>query len=124
MSDLIAVAYPNVETAEAVRTRLRQLEQEHTIELEDAVIVARDANGATGALVDSGIDDRFTTDLGQKLTSGGAALIVLVRKVAPDHVLPEIEQYGGEIIRTSLDDESEARLREILTGIDRSVTAW
>jgi uncharacterized membrane protein len=52
-------------------------------------------------------------DLGQKLTPGGAALIVPVRKVTPDKVLPQIQQYGGEVIQTSLDDESEARLRAV-----------
>lgn len=158
MSDLIAVAYPDKETAETVRQRLAQLTLEHAIELEDAVIVDRDENGrvklhqmhrpamagaaggalwggligllflaplfgmvigaaaggASGALVDVGVNDQFMKELGQKLPVGGAALIVLVRKVTPDKVLPEISQYGGDIIQTSLDDESEARLREVL----------
>ena len=72
------------------------------------------AGGASGALVDVGINDDFMKALGQKLPHGGAALIVLVRKVTPDKVLPEISQFGGEVIQTSLDDESEARLREVL----------
>lgn len=54
------------------------------------------------------------TELGDKLPRGGAALIVLVRKVTPDKVLPQIQQYGGDVIQTSLDDESEERLREVL----------
>ena len=45
MSDLIAVAYPDKNTAAAVRERLLRLTAEHVIELEDAVIVDRDANG-------------------------------------------------------------------------------
>jgi uncharacterized membrane protein len=160
VSDLIAVAYPDKATAEAVRQRLAQLTLEHSIELEDAVIVDRDENGkvrlhqahspaargaaggalwggligllflapllgmaigaaaggASGAMIDVGINDVFMRDLGQKLPLGGAALIVLVRKVTPDKVLPEIRQYGGEVMQTSLDDESEARLRELLEG--------
>ena len=158
MSDLIAVAYPDKNTAESVRDRLMQLMTERVIELEDAVIVDRDENGkvklhqvhqpaargalggalwggligllflapllgmavgaaaggASGALMDVGINDEFMKALGQKLPQGGAALIVLVRKVTPDKVLPEISQFGGEVIQTSLDDESEARLREVL----------
>lgn len=158
MSDLIAVAYPDRETAEAVRQKLAQLTLEHTIELEDAVIVDRDENGkvrlhqahspaargaaggalwggligllflvplfgmvvgaaaggASGALVDVGVNDQFMKDLGAKLTPGGAALIVLVRKVTPDKVLPEISSFGGEVIQSSLNDEAEARLREVL----------
>ncbi len=160
MSDLIAVAYPDKETAETVRRRLAELMLEHAIELEDAVVVDRDekgkvklhqahrpavsgaaggalwggligllflaplvgmaigaaAGGASGALVDAGVNDRFMKELGQKLAPGGAALIVLVRKVTPDKVLPEIRQYGGDVIQTSLDDDSEARLREVLEG--------
>jgi uncharacterized membrane protein len=160
VSDLIAVAYPDRETAEKVRQRLAQLTLEHTLELEDAVIVDRDENGkvklhqahnpaargaaggalwggligmlflvplfgmlvgaaaggTSGALMDVGINDQFMKDLGTKLQPGGAALIVLVRKVTPDKVLPEISQYGGEVIQSSLDDEAEARLREVLEG--------
>ena len=167
MSDLIAVAYPDKQTAEAVRERLAQLMIERAIEFEDAVIVDRDENGkvklhqayrpamagaaggalwggligllflaplvgwaigaaaggASGALVDVGINDQFMKDLGQKLAPGGAALIVLVRKVTPDKVLPEIRQYGGEVIQTSLDDESEARLREVLEGAHAGAAA-
>jgi uncharacterized membrane protein len=60
--------------------------------------------------------------LGEKLPNGGAALIVLVRKVTPDKVLPQIKQYGGEVIQTSLDNESEARLREVLAGTQTEVS--
>ena len=45
MSDLIAIAYPDKETAESVRQRLFQLTVERSIELEDAVIVDREADG-------------------------------------------------------------------------------
>lgn len=160
MSDLIAIAYPDKQTAETVRTKLGQLMTERVIELEDAVVVDREpdgkiklhqahrpaasgavggalwggligliflaplfgmavgaaAGGASGALVDVGINDDFMKQLGAKLQPGGAALIVLVRKVTPDKVLPEIQQYGGEVLQTSLDNEAEERLREVLEG--------
>jgi uncharacterized membrane protein len=164
MSDLIAVAYPDKQTAETVRTRLLQLVSEHVIEIEDAVVVDRDeggsiklhqlhrpaaagaaggalwggligllflapllgalvgaaAGGVAGSFTDVGISDPFMKELGQKLAPGGAALIVLVRKVTADKVLPEIASYGGDVIQTSLDDESEERLREVLEA--RSAT--
>lgn len=41
MSDLIAIAYSDRETAETVRNRLVQLTVERTIELDDAVVVDR-----------------------------------------------------------------------------------
>jgi uncharacterized membrane protein len=45
MSDLIAVAYDDRDTAERVRNELAQMTREHVIEIEDAVVVTRDAKG-------------------------------------------------------------------------------
>jgi uncharacterized membrane protein len=45
VSDLIAVAYPDRETAEKVRLELARLTREHVIEIEDAVVVTREADG-------------------------------------------------------------------------------
>ena len=73
---------------------------------------------ATGALTDVGVDDKFMKDLGSKLEPGGAALIVLVHRSTPDKVLPEIARFGGDVIQTSLDDETETRLRHILEARD------
>jgi uncharacterized membrane protein len=72
------------------------------------------AGAATGALSDYGIDDRFMKELGDKLPVGGAALFVLVRQSTPDKVLPRISQYGGDVVHTSLDAESEHVLQEAL----------
>ena len=167
MSDLIAVAYPDKETAEKVRTTLLGLTTQHAIELEDAVVVDRDesgkvklhqihrpgaagatggalwggvigllflapllgmalgaaAGGAFGSMTDVGINDEFMKKLGEKLPTGGAALIVLVRRATPDKVLPEIAEFGGEVIQTSLDNESEERLREVLETHPELVSA-
>jgi uncharacterized membrane protein len=69
---------------------------------------------AAGAMTDVGVDDRFMKELGEKLQPGGAAVIVLIHRSTPDKVLPEIAGFGGEVIQTSLDDETEQRLREVL----------
>jgi uncharacterized membrane protein len=45
MSTLIAVAYPDTETAERVRQELLQATKEHLVELEDAVVVERQQDG-------------------------------------------------------------------------------
>jgi uncharacterized membrane protein len=74
------------------------------------------AGGATGALTDLGVDDNFMKNLGQSLPEGGAALIVLVRKVTPDKVLPRISEYGGHVIQTSLSTEAEEKLQEALSA--------
>jgi uncharacterized membrane protein len=48
MSDVVAIAYPDQQTAETVRKTLADLGQEKTVELDDAVVVTRDENGKVG----------------------------------------------------------------------------
>ena len=45
MSDLVAVAYPDVDTAEKVVANLGRAQKQHLIELDDAVIVERREDG-------------------------------------------------------------------------------
>jgi uncharacterized membrane protein len=71
------------------------------------------AGAAGGAAADLGVDNKFMKDLGRNLKSGGGVLFVLVVSSTPDKVIPEISQYGGEIIKTSLSQEQEEHLREI-----------
>jgi uncharacterized membrane protein len=40
----------------------------------------------------------------------------LVRQSTPDKVLPRISQYGGQVVQSSLDDDTEARLQEALSS--------
>jgi uncharacterized membrane protein len=123
MSDLIAIAYPDLGTAQKVSTNVGEAQKAKMIELEDLVIVERQdggkvklhqpaltaagaaggalwggligliflapllgmavgaaAGGAAGAASDTGVDDQFMKDLGDKLDPGAAALILLVRK--------------------------------------------
>jgi uncharacterized membrane protein len=72
------------------------------------------AGGAAGAMADVGVDDKFMKELGAKLPPGGAAVFVLVRRSTPDKVLPRVSQYGGEVLHTSLSEDSEDMLREAL----------
>ena len=72
------------------------------------------AGAAGGAMADYGIDDRFMKDLGEKMPAGGAVLFVLVRQSTPDKVLPRISQYGGDVVHTSLDSETEQVLQDAL----------
>jgi uncharacterized membrane protein len=75
------------------------------------------ASGAAGgALADVGVDDKFMKELGSKLEPGNAALIVLVRRSTPDKVLPRIQEHGGHVIQSSLDQEAEDRLQAALAG--------
>ena len=45
MSNLVAVAYPDAETAEQVKSTLLDLQKEKVIELEDMVVVTRASDG-------------------------------------------------------------------------------
>jgi uncharacterized membrane protein len=157
MSNLVAIAYPDEETAQEVARTLVELQKEQTILLDDLVVARNDdgkiklkqsfspgktgaaggalwggligliflqpllgmavgaaAGGATGTMADYGIDDKFMKELGEKLAPGGAALFVLVRRSTPDKVLPRVSQYGGEVIHSSLDHETEEMLQEAL----------
>jgi len=74
------------------------------------------ASGAiAGRLADSGIPDQFMKDLAGKLQPGTSMLFVLFRKVTWEKVLPDISQYGGTIMHSSLTPEAEARLQSALS---------
>ena len=45
MADLVVVAYDGEDTADQVLNKLRQLQKEYLIDLEDAVVAVRDKNG-------------------------------------------------------------------------------
>jgi uncharacterized membrane protein len=155
MSNLVAIAYPDRDTAEQVRRTLLEMQKEHIIELDDMAVVTRSpegkvklhqgtslagagaaggalwggvigllflapllgmavgaaAGGAAGHFSDVGVDDNFMKDLGAKLQEGGAAVIVLVRRSTPDKVLPRIQEYGGQVLQTSLSAEAEEDLK-------------
>ena len=75
------------------------------------------ASGAVaGKLTDVGVDDSFLKELGEKLQPGMAAVIVLVHRSTPDKVIPAIQQYGGHVLQSSLDNDAETRLQEALAG--------
>jgi uncharacterized membrane protein len=153
-SDLVAIAYKDLPTAQEVAGNLGDAVKQHLIELEDVVIVERRPDGnvklhqpslagigaaggalwggligliffmplfgiatgeASGAFSDTGIDDSFMRQLGENLPEGGAALILLIRKISAEKILP-LTRIPGTIIQTSLSDEQQEHLREALTA--------
>jgi uncharacterized membrane protein len=46
------------------------------------------------------------------LEPGSSAIFMLVRRVNLEKVLPELEPFGGKILKTSLTSEQEERLRK------------
>jgi uncharacterized membrane protein len=69
-----------------------------------------------GSLSDYGLDDKFIKSIGNTIVPGSSALFVLVRSVTADKVLPEIQPFGGTVLRTSLSNDQEARLQKALQG--------
>ena len=161
MSDLVAIAYPDLATARQVAANLDEAQKGQLIKLDDAVIVERQAGGkvklhqpsmagagaaggalwggligliffvplfgmalgaASGAIAghftDTGVDDEFMKKLGSELDEGKAALVLLVREVTADKVLPEIK-IPGKVIQTSLSNEDETALQGALDAAGR-----
>ena len=169
MSSLVVLGFDGIHTADEVLNKVRPMQKEHLIDLEDACVVERDKDGKvhikqavnlmalgaatggvrgmllgtlvgilflnplagmamgavagagagalSGRLVDFGIDDEFIRKLGETIPVESSALFVLVKSVTEDKVLPEIEPYKPRVLKTSLSNEDEARLKAALSKI-------
>jgi uncharacterized membrane protein len=164
VASLVVIDYESEVRAEEVRLALLKMQKEYLIDLADAVVVVRDANGSvklrqlynltaagavsggfwgaligliflnplfgfaigaaagaiSGALTDVGIDDAWMKTLGETLKPGTAALFVLIRRMTPDKVLEEIQQFGGTVIKTNLSHEDETKLRKALAAAQQT----
>ena len=82
------------------------------------------AGGALGgALTDFGINDDFMKQLSESIHPGDAALFVLIKEMTADKVVEQIKDYGGVVLKTSLDDAKEQALRNALAGVAGSGAA-
>jgi uncharacterized membrane protein len=156
MSDLVAIAYEDLGTAQQVANNVGEQVKAHNIELEDMVIVERRPDGKVklhqpsmaavgaaggalwggligliflmpflgmamgaaggaigGSMADHGVDDKFMKELGANLQDGNAALVLLVRRISADKIIPHIK-IPGKVIQTSLSNEAEQHLQEAL----------
>jgi uncharacterized membrane protein len=167
MSNLVVFDFDGIHTADEVLNKLRSLQKEYLIDLEDACVVERDEGGkvhikqavnlawfgaamgglrgalwgtlvgllflnplagmaiggvtgagvgaVSGSLADYGIPDEFISKLGETIPEGSSALFVLFRSVTEDKVLPEIAPHKPRLLKTSLSNEAEERLRVALS---------
>ncbi|MFD8737152.1 DUF1269 domain-containing protein [Streptomyces sp. NPDC059618] len=81
------------------------------------------AGAAGGAVTDTGINDKFMKDLSQNLRPGAGALFVLVKQAAGDKVIPQIAEFGGQLVQTSLSQEQEDHLREAVAAAQAKAAA-
>jgi uncharacterized membrane protein len=80
-------------------------------------VAAGAAGGALGgALTDVGIEDSFMKKLAETIEPGTAVLFVLVKEATPDKVLAAVKDFGGVVLKTSLDEKKEKVLRDALAG--------
>jgi uncharacterized membrane protein len=167
MSDLICLAFKELDTADHFLNELRALQKEHVLELEDACVVVRDGDGKIhlkqsvnlvaigasrgaslgmlmgtlvgvlfmnplagflagglfgagsgalqGKLADYGIDDNFIKSLSSTVEPNSSAIFLLVRKAVEDKVMPRLSHYDAKVLKTSLTDEQEERLKAALS---------
>jgi uncharacterized membrane protein len=166
MSNLVVLDFDGMHTADEVLNKLRSMQKEYLIDLEDACVVERDKNGKihmkqavnltalgaagggsrgalwgaivgllflnplagmaigaltgagagalAGSLSDYGIRDDFIKQLGETIPKESSALFILFRNVNEDKVLPELKAYKPRILRTSLTNEGEQKLKSAL----------
>ena len=168
MSNLVVLDFDDMHSADEVLNKLRSMQKEYLIDLEDACVVERDKNGKiyikqavnlmalgaaggggrgalwgtivgllflnplagmaigaitgagagalAGSLSDYGIRDDFIKQLGATIPKESSALFILFRNVNEDKVLPELKSYKPRILRTSLSNEGEQRLKSALAA--------
>ncbi|MEU9294005.1 DUF1269 domain-containing protein [Streptomyces sp. NPDC048266] len=72
--------------------------------------------GLVGRLSKSGVDDRFRRQVGDLLTPGAAAVVIMASKVTDDKFTVAMQPHGGTVLKTSLSDEDEKELADQLAG--------
>lgn len=78
------------------------------------VLLGAAAGALGGKLSDYGINDDFMKGVAAAIKPGNAALFLLVRKMTADKVLEGLSEFGGTVLRTSLDQSKEKELRDAL----------
>ena len=67
-----------------------------------------------GKFADVGIDDTVIKGMGNQLQPGTSALFIYVIEATTDKVIARMEQFQPEVLRTSLSEDADARLRAAL----------
>jgi len=76
--------------------------------------IGASAGAISGALTDAGINDQFMKDLANNLKANSSVLFVLIHKVTADKVVEDVSQYGGTVLKTSLNHQDEEKLQAAL----------
>ena len=81
------------------------------------------AGSIAGALGDYGINDPFMRRVADVLKPGHAALFLMCRPPISDHVIEELAELGGTVIRTNLDPDKERAVHDAFAAAHAELTA-
>jgi uncharacterized membrane protein len=69
-----------------------------------------------GKFTDVGVDDKFIKDVGNTIKPGHSALFLLVVSATADKVLDELAGTEATVLKSSLSNEQEAKLRDFFAA--------
>jgi uncharacterized membrane protein len=72
-----------------------------------------------GGMAKAGLNREFLERVRGAVKPGTSALFMVIQKVTPDKVIEALKPYGGEVLRTSLSEDAEQRLREAMQGEEK-----
>jgi uncharacterized membrane protein len=72
------------------------------------------AGAGIGAALGNGVDGKFVDEVKEQLPPGKSALFLTIKDADADSSIAALRRYHGEVIQTSLDEDTEAALRDAL----------
>ncbi len=79
------------------------------------LIIGGIAGAGVGALMDMGISKDFVKDVANSMANNSSALFVITRDADASVIMATLRPYKGEVLQTTLDEESADSLRETLS---------
>jgi uncharacterized membrane protein len=80
-----------------------------------SLVLGAVAGAMGGNLANLGIDQSFIDNVAGDLEPGSSALFLIARDADPDAVIEILQPYEGQVYYSVLPEETEKRLREVLS---------
>jgi uncharacterized membrane protein len=78
------------------------------------IAVGAAAGAGIGAAIGNGVDGNFVKDVERELPAGKSALFLVIKSSVADATVAALRRYHGEVIQTTLDEETEESLRQAM----------
>jgi len=72
------------------------------------------AGAGIGALLGNGVDGNFVKEVKEQLPPGKSALFLVIKDANADATIPALRRFHGEVIQTTLDEDTESALRDAM----------